>query len=190
MEEVSFIPHGRGLCPPVGKRSGLLRGKKSWSLPREEGGDLCALTGANSLRSVSRNKRQGLPCKIVHFLSFISQSGESSEVHRGASLRQGAWSCLLLNSGCPAALSLSAQGRKRRGWEATGWAELGTTNQMQTPPCLLVPPHPWPLSPTPCAGNAGCNLASKHRITENEGGKAPKRIINFCFLMQILWPVI
>lgn len=63
---------------------------------------------------------------------------------------------------------------KRPGREgATGWAELGKLTKRKHLPAPSDPPLPTP-SPSPSRCNARCNLASKHRITANQGEKAPK----------------
>lgn len=77
-------------------------------------------------------------------------------------------------------------GRERRCRKWPMGLNWGHANKMQIPPSSHFPSSPRHPHP-----------AVKHRITANPGwggvgagGGATKGRINFCFLMQILWPVI
>lgn len=73
-------------------------------------------------------------------------------------------------------LGLVIKAEKERGNLRKCLKRLGDLNSKELNECKAIPP------PAPRAA-AECNLISKHTITENK--KEKKRIINFCFLMQI-----
>ena len=117
-------------------------------------------------RNGIRGLFQGMPGPWMRFPFSLSLQGESVEIPGGTP-------------------QCGEAGKGRSRW----LGRTGEADETQPPLSPVERPLPEASSP-PTRCNARCNLASKHRITANQGEKAPKGRINFCFPMQILWPVI